>query len=380
MLISAARLPLEGNFLRLFEWIRAPLFLSEGTRYYAALENDPPGTQSIELVISAFDHQLWGDLWRIEIDTDDVPGNSAILFSLLEARGFEILCAESSVNTFSTNHSTSVIVSAHSYFGEQDLSQKERYRQDRPELNELRREISAYLGDKIAFNPDGAPAFKVAHFRAYRRLSNELHNGSRFILNRSGDLIKEGGIQLTPRAISHVTKVIGENAVHYMPAVETRDRLIRVIFINDDQPKTNYFQMIVQNEPGALLSSTYRLLFETGANIVRNQVRPCPDWIAQERVNRATGQGLFLDQLPRFVTVDVTFNFPGVSTKKGWEKKIALLEAGIKKLSDQNAGKCFVVKESWRSVNAGPRHKNTSTKRNSLRLANPPSTGFKEQP
>src|ERR1041385_8059244 len=106
MLISARRRLLQNDCLELEQWLRAPLYLSAGTRYFAAMENRSAGSRDVELIISTIDHELWDDLWRIEVDTDDYPGNSALLFSLLEARELRVLCAESSVNTFGTNHST----------------------------------------------------------------------------------------------------------------------------------------------------------------------------------------------------------------------------------------------------------------------------------
>lgn len=364
MLISASRKVLDGPQIKLREWLRAPLFLSEGTRYYAALETRPPNRSTMELVVSSFDHERWDDLWRIEIDTDDMPGNSAMLFSLLQDRGLQIICAETSVNTFNTNHTTALVVSAHAYASSNDLSSRERIGERKFELKDLRWEILAYLGDQIAFNLDETPALKIRRFSTYKKLSDEIQLGSRLVLNRSGDVISQGSIHLTPRAITHLERGLSGTNRYYSAAVDTKDRLIRIIFFSEDHPRMNYFQVAIGNEADPILGRLYRGIFEAGGNIVRNAVRPCPDSVAQSLMREATGQSIYLDLIPNFATVDVTFNFPNAAKDSDWRRQASAVDRLFVRLTEEYVGRFFVIRRSWGNGSKAPRHSGKTAERN----------------
>src|SRR5262249_33861467 len=155
--------------------------------------------------------------------TEDTPGNAAILMKLLQDRGFQVLNIESSVTTFSSNHSTALVVSAKSYTGSLDRSQRERLKLDQPQLEEMRQEIIVYLGDQVFLHRDGSPAVKVRPFRTYRKLAEDVRTGLRFVLNRNGDLLMDSGVALTTRWLSHIARALGGGAITYAPAVDTKD-------------------------------------------------------------------------------------------------------------------------------------------------------------
>lgn len=348
MLISAQRLPLKNDAgIVLQDWLRAPLYLGDGVRFYAVLENRGSNSQNLELVISAFDHQMWDDIWRLEIDTEDTPGNSALLFSLLEARGLQVLAVETSINTFASNHTTSVIMSAKAYSGDVGVSRRDRISQGSSNLEELWREVIVYLGDQIMFELDRKPSLKIRHVRSYKKLSDEIRSGARFIVNRNGDLLSEGMAKLTPRAQSHIEKAIGKGQTSYSAAVDTKDRLIRVLFFGNEHPRANYLQLVLDGEAGGILSSVFDLLYRAGVNIIRNQVRPCPEDRALGLYKKATGEQRFWDEIPNYVTLDLTFNFQDADDEASWQKAIDRLEAKLKALTEKHLGQIFVLRWSW---------------------------------
>lgn len=309
MLIVSEYAPLTAGRLRLPDWIRAPLYLGASSRYFAAMESHRHANGNIELLISSIEHTLWDDLWRIEVDTSDEAGNALILMSLLEDRGLEILAAESSTNTFSQHHSTTLLLSAAGYSGEFDLSSRERSTLPRPQLQELQREIFAYLGDKLVFKPEGKPSLKVSHMRTYRKLNDDLKSGARFIVNRAGSLMEGDELVLAHRVVEHIEKALGPlQSIEYSAAVDTKDRTISVIFFGSEHPRRFHMKVAVRADLEHAISNIYRDLYDAGGSVVRTNVRPCPPQVA-ERVLRITGAPIYLDEI-QYKTVDITFEFP----------------------------------------------------------------------
>lgn len=346
MLISAARQPLIDGILKLPDWIRAPLYLSDGTRLYAALESKTHSTSYIELAITAFDPPEWDDLWGVEIDTDDNPGNSLLLFSLLASRGFQVLAAESSINSFARNHGTTVICAGRGYSGDQDLTHRERLNIARPELHEMYRESLVYFGDQIGLNPDRSPALKWRHLRSYRRLAEELRSGSRFLLSRTGLPMRDSSLQLTPRAMDHITALTGDGDIEYSCAVDTKERMIRVLFFGMNHPRCMYAQIAIETENVEALAGLYAVFFKAGANIIRNTIRPTPAKVAVDRIRAESGVEKFEDQVA-FVTLDVTFNFLDAANARLLKKGLSALDGGLKKFCAEHKGAAFVTRRSW---------------------------------
>jgi len=343
LLIVSERLTLEDDRLHLPDWVRAPLYLGHDARYFAALESSKRVNGNLEMVVSAIDPNLWDDIWRIEADTENSPGNALILFGLLEARGINVLAAESSVNTFSHNHSTTIIMSAAAYSSGEDLTQADRLKNAYPQLNELRSEIIAYLGDQLVFRPDGRPVLKVNHMRAYRKLSDDLRSGARLVLNRSGETLDNGSARLTPRAREHLSKAAGLEGLQYSPAVDTKDRLIRIIFYGQLQPRKHHVQIAVKAEMDGALRTVFELVYSAGGNVIRNNVRPCPPRIAQTFQRPSSVRAPYLDEL-QYKTIDLTFDLPGVT-----DEDLALtgLDAALGAEARTWPAGIVVLKKSW---------------------------------
>ncbi len=330
---------------RLFlpDWIRAPLYLGEGARYFAALESHKRSNGNVELVISSIDNMFWDDIWRIEVDTLDAPGNALILFDLLESRGFNILAAESSVNSFSDNHTTSIIISAAEYENFDDRSNIDRIRMSNPSLSGLRREIIAYLGDKISFKNDDDPKLKISHIRSLKTISDDLKSGSRFILNRTGDFITDGTIRLTTRAKEHLSLSIGSDKMIYAPSVDTKNRLIRVIFSGFKDFIKHDIQIIISSEFERQFQIVYKKLFNAKANVVRSLIRPCPSNKAKSIVVNLLPNSKYIDDL-HYRTFDITFDFLAKGDEQGGLEEIG---REFRELTESSKGGFSVVRKSW---------------------------------
>lgn len=346
MFISAGRVDLAGSTLEIAEWLRAPLYLSNGTKYFACLESKAHTSSNIELVVSTFDSDFWDDLWRIEIDTNDEPGNTFLLFSLLQERGFQVLASESSINTFAKIHTTTVIVSAKEYIGDFDLTQRERLARARPELVEMQRELLIYFGDQIALNPDRSPTLKIRHLRTYRKLSEDLRSGSRFLLNRIGEHLADNKITITSRAMDHIQAVAGQEHLQYAAAVESKDRMIRLLFFGEAHPRSLYAQIIIDAEKREMLPLTYKMFYESGANIIRNTVRPTPAPLATKFISRASSRIIYPDQV-QWLTIDITFSFPASNDHRSLQNSISNLDKLFKAKTSSKTADFFVLRRSW---------------------------------
>lgn len=342
VLVLSERFSLEDQWLKLPVWLRAPLYLGAESRCFAAIESHRRANGNMELVVSAIDTNIWDDLWRLEIDTHDAIGNALILFSLLEARAIDIIASESSINTFSNHFTTQIIFSAAEYIGDEDGSQAERIKKPYPRLRELHDEIIAYLGDQLAFRPDGQPGLKLSHMRSYRKLSDDLRSGGRLVLNRSGDMLSDGAVRLTQRAKEHLVKAIGDGTIEYSPAVDTKDRLIRIMFYGESYPRKHHVQVLASSDANTTMSKLLAMFYGCSFNIVRSNIRYTPPKVAIRHAEAYRGGQVYVDEV-QYKTIDVTFE---VTNEKGSEM-LNLLGDMLNDAHAKDRSAFVIAKKSW---------------------------------
>jgi len=335
MLIASARLPLSGHALTLPVWLRAPLYLSNGAKYFGTMQYSKPNLGMLELIVSPFDFDRWDNLWRVEVATEDFPGNSLILVSLLENRGFDILAMESSATGFSKYHAIDLVVSAASY--PNDMMHEGQA--------ELRQDIIVYLGDQITFNPDKTPAVKIRQMRVYRRLYDELRTQKRFKLNSNGDYVSEGHISLTDIALDNLLQAFGDTEIAYAAAADTKDRLVSVLFFGKRKYISSYLQIIVSSDYKGGLTSIYRHLYEREVNIVRNCVRPCPPALAKNALRKLDIQIPHIDA-KSYRTLDLTIEFKSVDSNEVSES-FANIVSEFKRMESETQGQLIVLRPIW---------------------------------
>lgn len=177
-------------------------------------------------------------------------------------------------------------------------------------------------------------------------MAKDYQSGKRFKLGKSGDVLDNGVFKLPRRAMDNIFKAIGGENVSYSPAVDTSDRLLRVIFFGDKHPIRHYVQILIERDKEMLLSEIYKVLFNGGLNIVRNTVRPCPPRISIDLMRVTDGKGIrYRDVF--FNTIDITFDIVGDNSDKVLERKLQNLNRRLNSLKLSHGNAFFVTKKSW---------------------------------
>jgi hypothetical protein len=275
LIIPSRPRPLAETSIVLPGFIRAPIGLRNGARCYSLMDaNVSPRSSCLELTTTAVPPGYWQHLWRVELMTEDSIGNAALLFSLLEDRGFEILTVESSVNWNPQYHSTNVVVSARQYSSDIDGSPTSRLAVNRQSLDELERDILAYLGDQVAIPPyKSLPLIKVRRLNSYKRLSDCLDTLTAFLISRNGIVLEGDSIRLSRRALSHMQNRLLEGDLCYTSSVDTKTKLVRTIIYNATKnPKFSvavYFNSVSARAFSVILAA----VSSCDLNVVQQQCR-----------------------------------------------------------------------------------------------------------
>ncbi len=310
MIISANIEPLSQNNIQIPPWLRAPLFLSIGTVYFSVLQNNPITPVFVELINTTIPPIHWPDLWRIEIETEDTPGNAALIIDLIVQRGLSILQFESTVTTFTRRHATTVIASGRHYESDRDLTYRERISEPSFHLKELEEELIIYLWDQFAINVEGSPRVKIRRMKTYKQLSHDVTNGDRFLLSRDGRPFDGEAVTLSPRAMKHLERTLGSIHFAYTAAVDTKDRILTTTIFPIDRPLVRHLQIVFRADQQGPLTWAYHKLYELGANIIKSQIRPCPSTTVLElrKFAKYTGSNAdFVDEF--FQKADITVDF-----------------------------------------------------------------------
>ena len=347
MLISAKRASVHDNTISLSPWLRAPLFLSHGSLYYSVIESQPRVRNYVELVTSVIDVDHWSDMWRIEFETEDSPGNSALLLNLLCDRDLLILNMESSVDAFSSRHVTSVLVSARSYESSRDLSHSERSKMTSFELRELEEDMLIYFWDQFAIDADGAPRIKIRQMHTYRQLHGDVQAGKRFVINRDGHALANDAIELSERAMRRLKSYFKTEKLVATSTVDTKDRIIRTTIFSGERQSVFHFQVVYSATDQQFLRWIYSEIYRLKGNIVKSQIRACPPCMASKLPPHDQSAAWHIAD-GKFNKVDITFEFVGERDEADNEaRRLSEFEASLADKVKAGGTLCFIEKRSW---------------------------------
>lgn len=338
--------------VELSSWLRAPLYLSNGVRLFAAVDSESACRRYPEIVITDINPDYWSDLWRIEIDMLDGVGATSMLLDLLVQRRIEIIRSEGSVNSFNNNYSMSVIACARRYDGDGDV--RDRIMSRATKLPALRAEILIYFGDSIAIDADGRPRLKVTRMTPYLVLQEELASGYRQLLSRDGFLLDCNSFTLTsPASRRLLLAALGANDrkarprqsllgadILYTAAVDTKSRILRLLLCREENSGLHHMQLYLRTSQTAL-AHVFGALKKVSANILRYQLRPLP-----ERVSAAKF-GLEEDAQK----LDFTFEFKALKAEKVIER-LSMISNSLATLTKAQGGPIVVSWQSWSTPDA----------------------------
>jgi hypothetical protein len=357
MLISTRRYNVRDDFIALPRWILAPLSLSSHKSAYLTINQYRPTeeTKVPELVISAFPKELWGDLWRIQLQFEPGPGQVADLSKFLDERGLKILAFEAyeggryteaeDATQFNSFH---LIVSAHDYSSVNDGTSRSRIDSDFFRMRDLYDEMSVEFIHRLNFVNRKTPRLAIRRLSQHRILhrgdnvieeikivskeKSKLHLGSDHVLNREGDHILGFAFDFKRFPLNNNDHQAGQLAEHHapmivpiMPTADAHERLIRII--PDPQTSLGYVTVLSRLGDGPTAPTAVgTALRSLSANIIKVQIfhglgtharrlieslESGEEWkeIQQSRANDVT-------------QVDITFSWPPQ------ERKHVVSEAG----------------------------------------------------
>ncbi len=344
MLILADPRPLKKDRIDLPERIRGSLYLDEGTLYYCVLQNQATENDHLELITTTIPPEYWGDMWRIEFETEDRPGNTALLFGLLQDRQIEILNFESCFDPLSRKHISAVLLSARNYASARDLDYRERLLARNFELVELKEDILIYFWDQFAVNPDQTPRVKIRRMKTFRRLFADFQDGSRFRAAKSGQTYSKSGIQLSEKAINHLHRTLKAEQFMSASIVDTKDRLIRTLIFGQSPKRIHSCQLAYPARSAEMLSALTQCLYEIGGNIVRCRIGPL-----SARLGTGSATPFPDEELIRVARIE--FDFPNMGlSEDSLLRNLAQLEERLDRAAEKAGATACFLERSWRET------------------------------
>jgi hypothetical protein len=298
MILSARRTPLEGDVLDLPPWIRAPVYMNQGQTVYVTLDPEallgaekarsansselPFDPRFLELVISPFMPDIWGDLWRLKMETYDRPGNLNRIFEILARRDLEVLMSEGSTNSNGRRHEMMFILSAQKYKSESDPKDSiARASRTTAALRDLQDEFAIELMDVLTLYADGRPRVGVRRIQTYHSLYKRFNSDK--IKRPVPVTVGNKGRIVLPKSLSRdIRRKLNQpsNArLDFSPAVDTTDRIVRLMCFADAQRSPCYAQIVVPRRSSMVASIFEKIANPDGdanvkVNVVRYQLRP----------------------------------------------------------------------------------------------------------
>jgi hypothetical protein len=297
MILSARRTSLDGDVLDLPPWIRAPVYMNQGQTVYVTLDPEalagagpsrskvsslPLDSRFLELVISPFVPDIWGDLWRLKMETYDRPGNLNRIFEVLARRDLEVLMSEGSTNSNGRRHEMMFVLSARKYKSESDPKDTNaRASQPTATLRDLQDELAIELMDVLTLYGDGRPRINMRRMRTYHSLYTRFSSDK---IRRPVPVeVQSKGRIVLPKRFSHeIRRNLNQRptaTLNFSPAVDTTDRIVRLMCFAHASRSPCYAQIVVPRRSNMVAEIFKRIANphnEGGAaiNVVRYQLRP----------------------------------------------------------------------------------------------------------
>jgi hypothetical protein len=276
MLISSRRRVIRRQNIELPEWVRAPLSLSSGNKVYCVLELSPSLATTVrrhvELHLSPFAHSLWGDVWRVELETEDRAGTYEKIFRFFTEHNIDVLSAEGSLAAIQNVHLMSFVVSCEHYRSTHDSSSTERRALHYCTLRDLFSDMAVEFIDTVVMNDNGLPRLKIRRIDTYHKLYRRLRDKDTLQATLK---IEKDSLRIDRGIIQHLTlqlQLIDLSDLIFISTVDTKDRICLIQFHKKGPYIPFYLQMVVPRRTNFM-----QIIFETlkkwSCNIIKLQIR-----------------------------------------------------------------------------------------------------------
>ena len=272
MIISGARQEFNGSCILMPAFSLAPLYLQQGARCWVAhgKAKSPRKSKTYEVIISSVSPSLWPDLWKLKLTTIDEIGIARELTELLASKRIEIVTSESSVHSLNRYNSMSYVLSLSEYRDPIDGDIALRARTSQAAY--LEHELMVRMCDKLVFLPSGQPRFELAPMTLYWQLAEGKNFGFYHSPKELIPVGAEGEIALPASVLSNIREHSGED-LYYAAAVDTENRVIRVLFFPKGQTGIAHMQFASRRMTSRAIARIMELLSDRQANILRFQIR-----------------------------------------------------------------------------------------------------------
>jgi len=271
------QIPTGGGRITIASWLRAPLSLSNGSRYYSVYETSRDASRSYsEIIVSTISPQHWGDLWRIEIDTYDTAGTLALISTIFSAHRLIVLTSEGSVNSLSNVNAMTFLVSAIRYRTKADDDSAKRFSNPDARLRTLEFLLALNLMDRVALDSAGLPKIKVRRMITYLALASEIVHGIRQhgAGGAAGGILKRNAIDIPKPNLAKLRADFGES-IFCTWHVDTKVRLARAhLFPAELAPA--HLQIVFSQNSTESLNLVLGHVYAVGGNVLKYQLRRGP--------------------------------------------------------------------------------------------------------
>lgn len=328
MIISEARKKFDGETIALSDWLLAPLYLQRGSTYWIAHRPAIAAQNKTiyEVIFTTIDETHWDNLWKLKLTTEDEPGVARRVCDVLEEFKIRVLTAECSVHSLNRYNSMSFILSMQKYDHHldgfhQDLANPETVRVAYLELSLL-----SAMASSMVFHRNGRPRFELIPMRLHSYFRREGFDHSQELAGAMG----KGSFALQKDICRDIRHTCGDGDIYYSGAVDTENRLIRILFFPQGMNGVAHMQV----SGGELGTSAIRRVlshFEASeANILRFQIRRGLNkrYAARRLATRSKGRAS-KEGAGRF---DLTFEASASASEAG--KVVEAIRSAIKKDAD----------------------------------------------
>jgi hypothetical protein len=283
VIISEPRKPLDSEAkgkIVLPVWALAPLYLNRGARLWGVYGTPDRQIRSktVELVATTIPDNHWGDVWRLEITTDDKVSNLTKMMDIFASKRIEVLFAEGSVHSFAKYNSMSFVISLLNYSSSRDGDAESRLGANFCIVPDLEFWILSNFADQIVFNDSGYPRFKLKRINLYRLMNQAMSVGKYHLISKGRDTLLEEGYRFSPnRKFFDRLERLGDR-IFYTSAVDTKNRCIRILFFPSGEDSIGHLQFIIPSLDSvdlysATLYRLFKIVSDRQGNVIRHQIR-----------------------------------------------------------------------------------------------------------
>ncbi len=272
MLIPSGLTKVNNSTLVIPVWNRAPVNIAENSKVFASSINKKYAAFG-EIIISPYDPDIWGDIWRVEFDVHERIGLLSEVFELISGEGITILNSETSSFDAGDSHSISLILDCKEYESHTDKDFESRIKKPLPTLQSLFILLANLLIKDLKFHDGQSPRIRIKRLSSYYNFFLRLKSGH---LNKPTQIaMVEGKIKIPQYLLKlpspNPKNTNGKN-LNAMVLTDSKERIIRTIFCNDSNALSHI--TIACESKHSVYPKVLKFFSNAGFDVIRFHLRP----------------------------------------------------------------------------------------------------------